>query len=105
MSENNQQSLPFFARYLEGQFCEDLSVEEMDEVQGGLTPDIRAKFIRTIGLTPDIKVKSPDELLINSSFIKDNSINVYRGMTNKAPSDGDDDITFFTEIYPPFNHP
>jgi hypothetical protein len=33
---NNEQALPFFARYLEGQFCEDLSEEEMSEVQGGL---------------------------------------------------------------------
>ncbi|MFH7028992.1 MAG: microviridin/marinostatin family tricyclic proteinase inhibitor [Heteroscytonema crispum UTEX LB 1556] len=36
MSDNNKQAMPFFARYLEGQFCEDLSVEEMNEVQGGL---------------------------------------------------------------------
>jgi hypothetical protein len=37
MSEENNQALPFFARFLEGQFCEDLSVEEMDNIQGGLT--------------------------------------------------------------------
>ncbi len=37
MSDKNQQALPFFTRYLEEQFCEDLSVEEMDAVQGGLT--------------------------------------------------------------------
>jgi Serine endopeptidase inhibitors len=37
MSDNNQQQLPFFARYLEEQFCEDLSVEETSAVQGGLT--------------------------------------------------------------------
>jgi Serine endopeptidase inhibitors len=33
--DTNSQGLPFFARYLEGQFCEDLSEEEMQEVQGG----------------------------------------------------------------------
>jgi hypothetical protein len=37
MSDKNQQALPFFTRYLEEQFCEDLSVEEMNAVQGGLT--------------------------------------------------------------------
>lgn len=40
MSDNkpldlNSSKVPFFARYLEGQFCEDLSEEEMDTVQGG----------------------------------------------------------------------
>jgi len=42
MSENdkpglNSQAVPFFARYLEGQFCEDLSEEETETVQGGTT--------------------------------------------------------------------
>ncbi len=40
MSEREKQDLtssavPFFARYLEGQFSEDLSVEEMEKVTGG----------------------------------------------------------------------
>ncbi|MBD2605820.1 microviridin/marinostatin family tricyclic proteinase inhibitor [Scytonema hofmannii FACHB-248] len=42
MSDNhkpdfNSSKVPFFARYLEGQFCEDLSSEEMEAVEGGIT--------------------------------------------------------------------
>jgi Serine endopeptidase inhibitors len=37
MSDNNQQQLAFFTHYLEDQFCEDLSAEEMKAVQGGLS--------------------------------------------------------------------
>ena len=33
--EENSQAVPFFARYLEGQWCEELSEEEMDDVRGG----------------------------------------------------------------------
>ena len=33
--EENSQAVPFFARYLEGQWCEELSEEEMNNVRGG----------------------------------------------------------------------
>ncbi|MEO1372802.1 MAG: microviridin/marinostatin family tricyclic proteinase inhibitor [Cyanobacteria bacterium J06635_10] len=40
MSDNNNQeknssSVPFFIRYLEGQFLIEVSESEMDEIQGG----------------------------------------------------------------------
>ncbi|WP_063748449.1 microviridin/marinostatin family tricyclic proteinase inhibitor [Fischerella sp. PCC 9605] len=40
MSNSKKQDLnlsvvPFFARYLEGQLCEDLSSEEMEKITGG----------------------------------------------------------------------
>lgn len=49
MSDNdrldlNSQAVPFFARYLEGQFCEDLSEEETETVQGGLTLAMTLKY-------------------------------------------------------------
>jgi Serine endopeptidase inhibitors len=31
----NSSAVPFFARYLEGQFCEDLSEQEMEAISGG----------------------------------------------------------------------
>jgi hypothetical protein len=31
----NSEAVPFFARYLEGQVCEELSEEEMEVVRGG----------------------------------------------------------------------
>jgi Serine endopeptidase inhibitors len=45
MSENHKQDLkqeavPFFARYLEGQICEDLSDEQMQAVVGGKKKDL-----------------------------------------------------------------
>lgn len=33
--EENSQAVPFFARYLEGQWCEELSEEEINNVRGG----------------------------------------------------------------------
>ncbi|OLT58510.1 microviridin/marinostatin family tricyclic proteinase inhibitor [Moorena bouillonii] len=40
--EENSQAVPFFARYLEGQFLEDLSKEEMEAVKGGSQFPIRS---------------------------------------------------------------
>jgi hypothetical protein len=97
MSDNNQQALPFFARYLEGQFCEDLSVEEMDEVQGGFRPIVTKKH----------PPESPDEIVTTLKFASDQEdgggghpvvtkkypSDADEAMTNKYPSDGDDHIT------------
>ncbi|MBW4591408.1 MAG: microviridin/marinostatin family tricyclic proteinase inhibitor [Brasilonema angustatum HA4187-MV1] len=90
MSDNDQQTsndkaVPFFARYLEGQFCEDLSEEEMETVHGGYG-----------------KISKPakDEIFTTLKFPSDNEDGVTKkapsdsdeAMTNKYPSDGDDDI-------------
>ncbi|OLT58511.1 microviridin/marinostatin family tricyclic proteinase inhibitor [Moorena bouillonii] len=42
--EENSQAVPFFARYLEGQWCEELSEEEMDDVRGGRGFAMTEKF-------------------------------------------------------------
>ncbi|MBW4509385.1 MAG: microviridin/marinostatin family tricyclic proteinase inhibitor [Scytonematopsis contorta HA4267-MV1] len=84
----NSKSLPFFVRYLEGQFCEDLSSEEMEEVQGGLT--IAKKpysdhwdggTVTTLKYPSDKEDGSPIKLPPH-----------FPGYTKKYPSDGDDHI-------------
>ncbi|NEO41737.1 MAG: microviridin/marinostatin family tricyclic proteinase inhibitor [Moorea sp. SIOASIH] len=42
--EENSQAVPFFARYLEGQWCEELSEEEMDDVRGGRGFPVTEKY-------------------------------------------------------------
>lgn len=34
---SNSEPLPFFVRYLENQSCEDLSIEEMKQIEGGMS--------------------------------------------------------------------
>ncbi len=86
MSDNkqenlNSQELPFFARYLEGQFCEDLSEEEMQSVQGGLRPShpMTKKF-----------PSDQDEHAYTKKYPSDGDDHIY--VTQKYPSDGDDHI-------------
>lgn len=78
MSHSNHQALPFFARFLEGQ-CEDLSVEEMDQVQGGLN---LTNF--------KLKQKHPSENIVYNKHLADQLgivIDHSRAMTNAYPSD------------------
>jgi Serine endopeptidase inhibitors len=100
MSDNNQQALPFFARYLEGQFCEDLSVEEMDEVQGGFRPIVTKKH----------PPEDPDGIVTTLKFPSDqedgggghpitSKLKDQEFATRKYPSDGDDQIAV-TQKYP-----
>ncbi|NEO41738.1 MAG: microviridin/marinostatin family tricyclic proteinase inhibitor [Moorea sp. SIOASIH] len=78
--EENSQAVPFFARYLEGQFREDLSKEEMEAVKGGSQFPI-----------PSITRKSPSDLedwlpVTQNKFLDDVVV------TMKAPSDNDEEI-------------
>jgi hypothetical protein len=102
MSENNQQSLPFFARYLEGQFCEDLSVEEMDEVQGGFRPIVTRKHPPESpdGIVTTLKFPSDQEDGSEHPVVtKKHPSDSDEAITNKYPSDGDDHITVTPEPY------
>lgn len=79
MSEKEQQpqkssDLPFFARYLEGQYCEDLSEQEM-EILGS-----QGQYI-TLAYPSDQEGKD-----ITNAFQD------FIAVTNKFPSDGDDQL-------------
>ncbi len=100
MSENNNQeknssNVPFFARYLEGQFLTEVSEEEMDEVQGGIR---NIKNIKDIVVS--LKYPSDQE----DGNLGDGKItNKYRDIedigsgggyvTEKYPSDHDEAVT------------
>lgn len=104
MSDNNEQVLPFFARYLEAQFCEDLSEEEMDGVQGGLKladpttvkfppegPDGIATTLKYPSAQEDggVTSKLQDQYAVTKKYPSDGDD---IAVTNKYPSDGDDHI-------------
>ncbi|MEL6162671.1 MAG: microviridin/marinostatin family tricyclic proteinase inhibitor [Cyanobacteria bacterium J06628_3] len=95
--ELNSEVVPFFARYLEGQYCEDLSEEEMNEVYGGLSKPEKLKKpsdLKDIAMT--MKYPSDNE----DSSPKHPPVGISRkypsdtdeAMTNKFPSDGDDEL-------------
>ena len=101
MSEKNEKKLnfnavPFFARYLEGQYCEDLSEEEMDEVHGGLSKRDKISASHPKGIAMTMKYPSDNE---DSSpkhppvaMTKKYPSDADEAMTNKFPSDGDDEL-------------
>ncbi len=109
-SEENSQALPFFARYLETQFCEDLSEEETDEVQGGIRyayPPTRKHPSEGIdgGIAVTLKFPSDREdggsvtskitdlyepVSVTKKYPSDSDEHV--AVTQKYPSDGDDDV-------------
>lgn len=70
---NNSSSVPFFARYLEGQFMSELSEEEMDRVKGGKIASLPI-----------------EDIVYSLKYPSDND----EAMTHKYPSDGDDDFSF-----------
>ncbi len=111
MSDNNNQekssyNVPFFARYLEGQFITEVSEEEMDEVQGGIR-HINFKDLKDIKGIKDIK-----DIVMTKKFPSDHEdgspgdgiiTNKYRDIvdigpgggyvTRKYPSDHDEAVT------------
>ncbi len=102
MSERDRQAVPFFARYLEGQFCEDLSVEEMNEIHGGK---------RTCPSTTEHPLVSDDTIVMTLKFPSDqedggggsnpitNKLKDEYAVTKKYPSDSDEHIAV-TQKYP-----
>jgi Serine endopeptidase inhibitors len=92
---NNEQALPFFARYLEGQFCEDLSEEEMSTVQGGLkfaypTRPQKDAIFTTLKYPSDNEESGP---VVTKKYPSD--ADEY-AVTMKYPSDGDDYVVVET---------
>ncbi|MBD2730735.1 microviridin/marinostatin family tricyclic proteinase inhibitor [Nostoc sp. FACHB-892] len=85
MSKNNAedlplQAVPFFARFLEGQNCEDLSDQESETISGGYAKKKsknKSTFKGNVIINPNIVI-SP----LTPPFV----------ITNKYPSDGDDEI-------------
>jgi hypothetical protein len=95
MSDNDRSDLssskvPFFARYLEGQFCEDLSEEEMETVQGGTT------FV-TLKFPSDNEEGGHDGGIVTNKF-RDKYDWGGGFVTRKYPSDADEYAV--TQKYP-----
>lgn len=106
----NSSSVPFFARYLEGQFLTEVSEKEMDEVKGG----IRYFHLPTEGMVQTLKYPSdnedgsPGHEIMTRKYPSDKEdigsgghpmtkkypSDADEAMTHKYPSDGDDDIHF-----------
>lgn len=91
MSHKDEKALPFFARFLEGQFSEelkDLSEEEMEGVQGGLK--IAKRRIHDIpdGIVTTLKYPSDNE--DGSGSTTPIPIDTTIPMTKKYPSDHED---------------
>ena len=108
---NNSSSVPFFARYLEGQFITEVSEEEMDEVQGG------RDIVTTLKYPSDNEDGSPDRGIPGHGIItkkhrydiedigsgggwmtKKYPSDADEAVTQKYPSDGDDDFRFDWKI-------
>ncbi|AFY55913.1 Serine endopeptidase inhibitor [Rivularia sp. PCC 7116] len=95
----NSNAVPFFARYLEGQYCEDLSEEEMDRVHGGLSkrekiskryPNDLKDIVTTMKYPSDHEDSSPKHPPI--AMTKKYPSDADEAMTHKFPSDGDDEL-------------
>jgi len=103
MSDNNNQeknssSVPFFARYLEGQFLAEVSEEEMDEVQGGFRHIDFKDFDFPIAVTrkypSDHEEGNPGHGIITNKFRDIEDIGSGGGyVTEKYPSDSDEAVT------------
>jgi hypothetical protein len=89
--ELNSQALPFFARYLEGQFCEDLSEEEAETVQGGIT------FV-TLKYPSDNEEGGHGGGIVTHKFRYDKDDQGGGIVTKKYPSDADEYAV--TQKYP-----
>ncbi|MEO1432308.1 MAG: microviridin/marinostatin family tricyclic proteinase inhibitor [Cyanobacteria bacterium J06632_19] len=96
----NSNAVPFFARYLEGQYCEDLSEEEMDQVHGGLSkgkkiikghPYNLKDIVTTLKYPSDNEDSSPKHppIAMTKKYPSDSD---EAAVTNKFPSDGDDEL-------------
>ncbi|MEH2324302.1 MAG: microviridin/marinostatin family tricyclic proteinase inhibitor [Nostoc sp.] len=89
MSENkpeqlNSQAVPFFARFLEGQSFEDLSDQE-SEVIGGRSCGVTSKKKHELVQTRKYPSDQEDVVIVTAPGPF--------AITNKYPSDGDDDAT------------
>lgn len=105
----NSSSVPFFARYLEGQFLSEVSESEMDEVQGGIRSIRDFKDIAiTLKFPSDQEDGSPGHPIVTKKYPSDIEdigsgghpmtkkypSDADEAVTHKYPSDGDDDFSF-----------
>jgi Serine endopeptidase inhibitors len=100
-------AVPFFARYLEGQFCEDLSEEELSAVGGGtrfLTkkhPSDKEDGGCITGKLQDLAqtLKYPSDQEDGGAMTKKypSDTDEY-AVTQKYPSDGDDHVVTIDTI-------
>ncbi|MCC5608573.1 microviridin/marinostatin family tricyclic proteinase inhibitor [Nostoc sp. CHAB 5834] len=92
MSENkpeelNSQTVPFFARFLEGQSFEDLSDQESEGIGGG-NCNLTSKKKDAIAQT--LKFPSDQEDVATKKYPSDSDEQIFT--TQKYPSDGDDHV-------------
>ncbi|BAZ15631.1 hypothetical protein NIES4071_75030 [Calothrix sp. NIES-4071] len=96
MSHKDEQALPFFSRFLEGQFCDDLSEEEMNEISGGLKlavptqkfpPENPDGIVTTLRYPSDNEDGQPIRPPITKKYPSDHE---EYAVTKKYPSEGDD---------------
>ncbi len=90
----NSSSVPFFARYLEGQFISEVSEEEMDEVKGGKNPSRPIKdIVVSLKYPSDEEDGSPGHGIITNKYRDIEDIGSGGGFTKKYPSDADEATT------------
>ncbi|OKH52420.1 serine endopeptidase inhibitor [Calothrix sp. HK-06] len=89
MLNKDGQTLPFFSRFLEGQFCDDLSKEEMNEISGGLklAPPSQDRIVTTLKYPSDREDGQPIRPPVTKKCPSDHE---EYAVTQKYPSDGDD---------------
>ncbi len=91
---NNSSSVPFFARYLEGQFISELSEEEMDEVKGGKIASLPIEdIVYSLKYPSDNEDGSPGHGIITNKYRDIDDIGSGGGFTKKYPSDADEAMT------------
>jgi hypothetical protein len=90
----NSSSVPFFARYLEGQFISELSEEEMDEVEGGKNASLPIEdIVYSLKYPSDNEDGSPGHGIITNKYRDIDDIGSGGGFTKKYPSDADEAMT------------
>ncbi|MGB3638687.1 MAG: microviridin/marinostatin family tricyclic proteinase inhibitor [Rivularia sp. (in: cyanobacteria)] len=91
---NNSSSVPFFARYLEGQFISEVSEEEMDRVEGGKNASLPIEdIVYSLKYPSDNEDGSPDHGIITNKYRDIDDIGSGGGFTKKYPSDADEAMT------------
>ncbi len=90
----NSSSVPFFARYLEGQYLAEVSEEEMDEIQGGknLSRPIE-HMVTSLKYPSDNEDSSPNHPIVTNKHRDIDDIGSGGGFTKKYPSDADEATT------------
>jgi Serine endopeptidase inhibitors len=89
-------AVPFFARYLEGQYCEDLSEEELSGVGGGTT--LYTKKYPSDQEDSGCVTSKFKDLVQTLKYPSDQEDSGGGGVTKKYPSDSDE--VAVTQKYP-----